>query len=235
MKVFKLILLLFFFSLMSFSAQEINQFDAEGKRHGIWRKNFDGTKVLRYEGAFLHGKEIGVFKFYKNIKNKAILTATKAFNEHDGKAYVKFLASNGKVISEGTMEGKTYIGTWKYYQKNSEKLLTLETYNTSGQLTGERFIYYPNGQIAEQQNYTNGMLDGVSKWYSEKNVVLKEYNYVNGELHGMSKYYSPKGELITEGAYKRGKKEGIWKFYENGKLIEEKDFTYKPKYIKKTP
>lgn len=226
---------LFFIVTVNVFSQNINQFDAEGKRHGIWRKNFDDTKVLRYEGEFLHGKEIGVFKFYTNIKNKAILTATKAFNEHDDSAYVKFLASNGKVISEGTMNGKTYIGPWKYYQKNSDKLLTLEAYNASGQLTGERLVYYPNGQIAEQQNYTNGKLDGVSKWYSENNVVLKEYNYVNGELHGMSKFYNPKGELITEGEYKRGKKEGIWKFYENGKLTEEKDLSYKPKYIKKTP
>ncbi|GAA4811809.1 toxin-antitoxin system YwqK family antitoxin [Litoribaculum gwangyangense] len=235
MKFLNIGLLIFLWNITFVLAQDINQFDTQGKRHGIWQKKFDGTKVIRYEGEFLHGKEIGVFKFYKNIKNKAVLTATKEFNENDNIAYVKFLASNGKVISEGKMNGKTYIGTWKYYQKNSDKLLTLEEYNGNGQLVGKRLVYYPNGQIAEEQNYTDGKLNGVSKWFSEKNIVLKEYYYVNGELHGMSKFYNSKGELITEGEYKRGKKDGMWKFYENGKLIEEKDFTYKPKYIKKTP
>jgi len=220
---------------MLVSSQEINQLDASGKYHGIWKKNFDNTNVLRYEGEFLHGKEIGLFKFYKNIKNKAVLTATKEFNETNNKAYVKFLASTGKVISEGQMDGKKYIGEWKYYQKTNNNLLILEYYRDSGVLIGERIVNYPNGQIAEKQFYKNGKLDGISTVYSDKNVVLSEVVYVNGELHGNSRYYTPKGEMVAEGAYKNGKKDGIWKYYEDGKLTEEKDFTYIPKYIKKTP
>ncbi|MFD2289944.1 toxin-antitoxin system YwqK family antitoxin [Mariniflexile gromovii] len=226
--------LLFFIGLSTMvSAQEINQLDANGKNHGIWKKNFEGTNIPRYEGEFLHGKEIGTFKFYKNIKKKAVLTATKEFNEKDSKAYVKFYASTGKVISEGQMDGKKYIGEWKYYQKTNNKLLTLEHYNDSGILHGERIVYYPNGQIAEKQTYKDGKLEGVSVVYSEKNVVLSEVIYVNGELHGYSKYYSPKGELVAEGLYKKDKKDGIWKYYKDGKLTEEKDFSYIPKYIKK--
>ena len=224
--------ILFFITSFGYS-QSVNQFDADGKRHGIWKKNFDKTNVLRYEGEFFHGKEIGVFKFYKSINKKAVLTASKQFNKQDNKAEVKFFTSKGKVISEGRLNGKTYVGTWKYYQQRSNKLLTIEHYDDLGKLHGERFVYYKNGQVAEKQNYVAGKLDGVSVWYSLNNVVLKEFLYVNGELHGPSKYYNPKGELITEGQYKRGKKHGVWKFYENQKLMNEKDFTYKPKYIKK--
>jgi antitoxin component YwqK of YwqJK toxin-antitoxin module len=125
------------------------------------------------------------------------------------------------------------IGTWKYYQKKSDTLLILEHFDDLGSLEGKRFVYYDNGQIAEEQNYKKGKLDGVSKGYSEEQTVLKEFIYVNGELHGVSKYYNPKGELLVEGQYKRGKKNGIWKYYQNGKLKEEKDFTYMPKYINK--
>jgi len=221
-----------FITSISF-AQSINQLDANGKRHGIWKKTFEGTNVLRYEGEFLHGKEIGLFKFYKNIKKKAVLAATKQFNKNDNKTYVKFVSSKSKLISEGQMDGKTYIGEWKYYQKRNDNLLTLEHYNNKGILEGDRFVYYENGQIAEKQFYINGKLEGASVWYSEKGIVLKAFVYVNGELHGVSKYYSSEGELITEGQYKKGKKHGIWKYYENGELINEKDFTYKPKYIKK--
>jgi len=224
--------IILFITTLTF-AQNTNQFDANGKRHGIWKKTYEGTDVLRYEGEFYHGKEIGLFKFYKNIRKKAVLTATKKFNKTDNLAYVTFLSSKGKLISEGQMDGKTYIGEWKYYQKRNDNLLTLEHYNSEGILDGERFVYYENGQIAEKQFYKNGKLDGASVWYSEKNIVLKEFIYVKGELHGASKYYNPKGELITEGQYKKGKKHGIWKYYENGELIDEKDFTYKPKYIKK--
>lgn len=228
---YSFIFFLMFSSLLF--AQSINQFDANGKRDGIWKKNFESTKVLRYEGQFNHGKEIGLFKFYKHYKNKAILSATKLFNETNNIVEVTFLASNGKVISEGKMDGKTYIGTWKYYQKNSEQLLTIENYNDKGELIGERLVYYPSGQLAEKKTYSNGKLQGESFSLSERNVVLKTYIYENGELHGAAKFYNPKGELLTEGQYKRDKKHGVWKYYENGELVKEKDFTYKPKYIKK--
>ncbi|TGV00815.1 toxin-antitoxin system YwqK family antitoxin [Flavivirga rizhaonensis] len=230
-KVIVSLIVLFVFNF-GFS-QNINQFDEYGKRHGIWKKTFKNTNVLRYEGEFLHGKEIGVFKFYKNIRKKPVLTATRTFNENDNKTYVKFFATRGKVISEGTMDGKLYTGEWKYYQKNSDKLLTLEHYNDKGNLDGERFVYYPNGQIAEKQNYVDGKLDGVSTWYSTNNVVLKTYVYVDGELHGESKFYNSKGELIAEGRYKHEKKHGIWKYYENGKLKDEKNFSPEGKYKKK--
>ena len=121
------------------------------------------------------------------------------------------------------------------YQKNSDKLLTLEHYNNQGELVGDRLVYYPNGRIAEKQYYINGKLNDACLWYSEKNVVLKSFFYEKGELHGDAKFYNPKGELVSEGQYKRGKKDGLWKYYEKGDLIKEKDFTYKPKYIKKTP
>lgn len=232
-RIFSLIVLTLTCNLVL--AQDINTFDENGKRHGSWKKNFDGTNITRYEGQFYHGKEIGLFKFYKNYKNKAILTATKLFNENDNISEVKFLASNGRIISEGKMNGKIYIGTWKYYQKNSDQLLTVEYYNDEGLLNGERFVYYPNGQVAEKKSYINGKLNGVSMWYSVKGVVLKSFIYENDELHGEAKFYNPKGELVTQGQYKRGKKDGVWENFENGKIVTEKDFSYKPKYIKKTP
>ncbi|PTM08293.1 MAG: preprotein translocase YidC [Bacteroidetes bacterium] len=214
------------------SAQNINQNDAHGNRHGIWKKNFDGTQQVRYEGEFDHGKEIGLFKFYKLIKKKSVLSATKLFNANDTSAEVKFLTSRGKIISEGKMVGKNYVGIWTYYHKNSEKIMTIETYDDNGVLQGDRLVYYDNGQLAEKANYVDGKIEGLSEVYSLKSVVLKSFIYVNGELHGPSKSFNGKGELLSEGQYKRGKKTGIWKFYENNKLTEEKNFTYVPKLKK---
>lgn len=213
-------------------AQDINQFDTNGKRHGIWKKNFEGTNLPRYDGEFDHGKEIGLFKFYKIEGSKSVLAATKQFNNNNS-VTVKFFDSDGRLISEGSMRGKLYLGTWNYYQGKDKKLLIQEHYDDNGNLHGERLVYYKSGKIAEKQNYSHGKLDGLSIWYTENESILKEFNYSNDELHGISKYYNPKGELITEGNYKNGKKDGVWKFYENGKLADKKDFTYVPKYIKK--
>ena len=234
MKFIKLSTLLFFASTLVLSAQSINKLDSAGKRDGVWKKNFESTDIIRYQGEFLHGKEIGEFKFYKNVRGKAVLSATKLFNKDNNIAKVVFLASNGKVISEGEMDGKIYIGTWKYYQKSNNNLLILENFDNSGHLVGERLVFYTNGEIAQREHYNAGKLNGESFWYSENKVVLKSYVYEKGELHGPAKIYNGKGELLIEGQYKRDKKHGVWKYYDNGKLTEEKDFTYVPKYVKKT-
>lgn len=226
-------LIILFFISTSIFAQDINQFDVNGKRHGIWKKTFKATNQVRYLGEFIHGKEIGLFKFYKLIKKKSILTATKQFNENDNTAYVKFLSSGGKVISEGKMNGKIYVGKWTYYHKNSTKIMTDESYDIDGKLHGKRFVYYENGQIAEEANYISGSLERSSKWYSRKGVVVKAFIYENNELHGIAKYYDEEGVILAEGQYKRDKKTGVWKYYSNGKLVKEKDFTYIPKYKKK--
>ncbi len=215
-------------------AQNINQLDANGARHGVWEKKFKNTNLIRYQGQFNHGKEVGLFKFYKRYKNKSVLSATKLFNANDNVAEVHFLDVYGKVISEGRMHGKTYVGTWKYYQNNTNLLLTLERYDDNGELNGERVVYYPNGTVvAEKQNYNNGKLQGKSFSFAKNGQVVKIYNYQNGLLQGKAQFFNTKGDLLSEGQYKNDKKDGVWKHYEDGKLVNEKDYTYVPKYIKK--
>lgn len=220
----------FFMILLTFICVNVtaqgakNQHDENGERHGLWKKNFENTKHVRYEGHFEHGKEVGLFKFYKLFRGRSVLSATKDF-QADGTAIVTFLSSRGKVISEGRMKGKLYIGEWKYYHKNSKILMTIETYNEQGLLNGEKKVFYKDGQVAEVLHYVNGILDGDSKYYANNGTLVKSYVYVNDQLHGPSKHFDADGNLEVEGHYKNGKKHGVWKYYSNGKLVRKKDFT----------
>ncbi|KAA1247830.1 toxin-antitoxin system YwqK family antitoxin [Aquimarina sp. RZ0] len=216
--------LFYIFIISSFTsfAQEYNAFDKNGKRHGKWQKKYENTDQLRYEGTFEHGKEIGEFKFYKP-KGGTKPTAIKLFSKNTDTADVKYFTNNGKVISEGKMIGKERVGVWKYYHKNSSKVMMKEEY-VSGKLTGEQLTYFENGQLTEKTSYNHGKKHGKSMMYSEKGIMIKEFTYENDKLHGPTKYYDTKGKLEIEGFYKRGRKDGLWKYYENGKLSEEKVF-----------
>ena len=218
---------------MSYAQDVVNQFDEEGRRHGIWKKYYDKTDQLRYEGRFDHGKEVDTFKFYTLDHKKSVLSALKVFNPDNDKASVKFLSSKGKLISEGTIDGRLYTGKWIYYHNKSDAILSIEYYNETGNLEGEKVVFYPNGQIAEKSNYKDGKLEGSSKWYSEKGVLIKDFLYENDELHGLSKYYDADGVLLAEGQYQKGRKHGIWNYYEDGKLKESKDHTRRSKNPKK--
>ena len=123
--------ILFFSILLSVSTvisqSKTNQLDNNGKHHGIWKKNFDNSDQLRYEGEFNHGKEIGVFKFYcSDCKSKP--TIVKIFNEKDNVAEVKYYTKKGKLVSEGKIQGKLRIGEWLYYHKKSKGVMTKEYY-----------------------------------------------------------------------------------------------------------
>jgi len=228
----KLIAVLFFIYTLTLSiyAQSIvNGYDSHDKRHGIWKKNFKNTNQPRYEGQFSHGKEIGSFKYYKLKNGKSVLSATKEFNANNDEADVKFFASTGKLISEGKMDGKNYVGEWIFYHNKSNAVMSKEYYNERGNLEGKKTIYYPNGQVAEISHYKNGKLNGANLIYSQDGTLLKSFNFEDDELHGKAKYYDTTGELIAEGVYQRDRKHGVWNYYKNGKLVKTKDHTRRSK------
>tara|TARA_B100000809_G_C15138940_1_gene532023 strand:+ start:1403 stop:2083 length:681 start_codon:yes stop_codon:yes gene_type:complete len=222
--------ILFLFSFIistsvGFSQNEINKLDSQGKRHGIWKKNFTDSEQVRYEGEFDHGKEIGVFKFYCE-ECETTPSMTKLFNENDVISEVKYFSEKGKLISEGNMKGKVRIGLWIYYHNGTKIIMTNENYN-NGELNGKKSTFYKTNVLAEEINYSNGIKEGKNIYYSLTGIILKNLNYLNNELQGEAKYYDALGNIVLEGAYKNGKKNGVWKTYEEGVFVKEEFF---PKY-----
>jgi len=161
------------------------------------------------------------------------LSAIKVFNEKDSIADVTFLASTKKVISEGKMNGKRFIGTWTFYHKNSSAKMIVENYNENGLLEGERFVYFKNGLVAESAHYKNGLLHGESKWFSEKNVLLRHTHYKDDHLEGKTINYDANGNITSEGNYIKSQKKGIWKYYKDGELTKKIDHTTQEVLYKK--
>lgn len=216
---------LFLSTSLMFSQKEINQFDEAGKRHGVWKKYYDETDQLRYEGTFEHGKEVGEFKFYcEDCKDKP--NAILRYNKRDHIADVQYLDKKGKVISEGKMENQKRIGKWKYYHPNSDLLMSEENYS-NGILDGMTITYYPNGRKTEEIEYKNGAQNGIHNYYSEEGILIKKLKYEDDQLHGPAFYYDAQGQLTIEGFYKHGKKDKTWKYYENGEVVLEEEYPMK--------
>lgn len=206
-------------SSITIFGQEYNGFDSDGKRHGKWKKRYENTEKIRYEGTFEHGKEVGEFKFYK-LSSEGQPTAIKLFSKNDDTVRVKYFTSKGKILSEGGMIGKNRVGKWIYYHQNSKKIM-MEEFYTDGKLNGDQLTYFDNGKLTEKTTFVNGKREGHRFVYSEEGIVFKKFTYENDQLHGLTQYYDTKGNLIIEGNYKRDRKNGIWKYYKDGKLDEQ--------------
>lgn len=215
----KNVILLFFLTFSVIAQEKINQFDAQGNRHGLWKGTHKESGRARYEGAFNHGKEIGVFKYFDDTK-AGTLIATRDFSKGDGSCYAVFFDQKGYTVSEGRLLNKIPEGQWKYYHFESKSIMNIEFYK-KGTLDGNKKVFYPNGTIAEETNYKLGVKNGLAKTFSDKGKLIDEHVYKNGQFNGLASYYDGNGNKLYEGTYKEGKRVGIWKFYDNNKVINE--------------
>lgn len=219
-------LFLLLFQMLLLSGQtSTNQFDENGKRHGVWRKYYNNNRV-RYTGTFDHGKEVGVFKFYSasNSENPVII---KKYNDSD-LADVRFYTPSGVLESEGKMRGKEREGKWLYYHEDGKSIMSEENY-ADGKLDGEYRTFYPSGEPTEIAYYKNGLLHGNYKKYSIKGFLYQDFNYSEGKLNGMAIYYSRKtGDLIKKGPFKDDQRVGTWENYVDGELVSTEQPALKP-------
>lgn len=209
-------------SLSTFCIAQSNQTDENGKKHGYWKANFEGTTNPKFEGTFEHGKETGEFKFYK----KGFYdhpTAIMNFAETNDSVSVTYYTQKGKPISKGKMVDRKREGEWEYYHQESDTIMMTEVYKNDT-LNGLQKTYYTNGQLAEETNYVAGEKHGASSIYADNGTVTKQLNYINGELHGSATYFTPKGVKTIEGTYTEGRKSGKWKYYTDGQLEREEDY-----------
>ena len=220
--LFLIVITVFYFSTTLFSQSDFNKLDENGNKNGVWKGIYEESKRPRYEGAFEHGKEIGLFSYFDDTKSRTII-ATREFNSKDNSAYTIFYDQNKNKVSEGKVINKLHEGAWTYYHKASAIIMTLENYK-NGKLEGLKTINFPSGNVAELTNYKNGIREGVYKKIAENGVILEESTYLNGELNGTSTFKAPDGLVVAKGMFKQGKKVGIWLFYENGKIVSKDNF-----------
>ena len=209
---------------------DVNKLDEKGLKHGVWKGTYPESKRPRYEGTFDHGKEIGTFTYYDDTKAKSVI-ATREFNPQDHSVYTIFYDQAKNKVSEGKEINKIYEGQWKYYHQASPQIMNIENYK-NGKLEGIRKVFYPDGTLAEEANYTNGVRNGLYKSYSVSKVVLEESNYKNGQYDGKAIYRESTGNMASQGIYVNGKKRGIWQFYKNGKLDKEVNMSKVKKLVK---
>jgi len=206
------------------SAQEINQFDAQNKRHGKWMKKYEGTNQVRYKGQFEHGKEVGEFQFFHKQPKGKHASCIKEFTVDSDVAKVKYYSTYGLLLEEGKMKGKQRIGKWIAYDRKTKAKVTEENY-VNGKLDGEIKSFYNDGKILKIETYKAGSKSGKIVMYAPNGKVVSQENFLNGRKDGAFVKYDKVGKKMLEGKYKMGKPQGIWKYYKNGKLTKTKDYT----------
>ena len=196
-------------------AQPVNQNDAQGKKHGVWKKYHDNGK-LRYQGQFDHGKEVGAFTFYFPTGD---IKAINKFRGKSGVAYSYQFGGDSILAAEGKYINSKRDSIWTFYDIDGN-LVARESYKNDKK-NGESITYFPSGRKAEVVTYVNGVKQGDWLQFYESGKPKTKAKYVNGKLQGEVLYYESTGRVRTKGQYVKGLMDGNWYFFNDVNKIEK--------------
>lgn len=215
MKNFAILLLCFAFSAAQ-AQEETNQTDAQGRKHGVWKKYYDNDQ-LRYEGRFNHGVEVDTFRFYFEDGN----LRAKNYFRNKNVVYSWQYGGDSQLAAEGKYVNMKRDSVWTFYDMEGN-VLSRESYKNDLR-NGESVTYFDNGKKAEVLHYENGRREGEWRQNYETGKPKAKGNYLNDMLEGEVTYFHPNGKPRMRGNYRKGKMHGIWYFLDEFMQVEKKE------------
>lgn len=204
-----------FFVLLStvVHAQEFNQSDEQGRKQGEWKKFYESSRSLFYEGQFKDDHPIGEFRHY--YKNGALRSITA----HKGDlAFAKVFNEKGLLISEGRFKNMLKDSTWVFYNAHGD---TLQLVNyKEGKKTGQEITFFDNGKTASVYFFIADIENGPFETFFASGLLESKGFYLNGLLDDSLKHYYENGQLMYSGNYRQGLKNGRWDYYHSDGLIK---------------
>jgi antitoxin component YwqK of YwqJK toxin-antitoxin module len=212
-KVFFGVLLGVSMSIALFSQEQVapNRIDEQGRKQGPWKKFYESTKAVFYEGQFVDDKQVGEFRHY--YKNGALRSVT---NHKHPYAQATVYDQKGTVISQGRFKDKLKDSTWVFF--NHKGALIQKVSYAQGKKNGVEETFFENGQLASRKIYINDVENGPFETYFKNGSKESIGHYLNGLFDDSIRYYYENGNTLLVGLYRLGIKEGKWWYYhESGK------------------
>ena len=206
----------FFFYIFLFTASvyaaaqvnEVNQYDSEGRKTGVWDTFYENGK-LKSHATFKEGHPVGeLLKYYPG----GILKTKMFFDQSGRTSYVKIYYETGELAAEGKFIDQLKDSIWNYYSSYDKRKAIAENY-LEGKKNGENYKYYPNGKISEYIEWKNDIKDGKWEQYFENGQIRLTGTYTSGMLTGSFISYNSDGSLSVTGSYTDGLMDGKWDYF----------------------
>jgi antitoxin component YwqK of YwqJK toxin-antitoxin module len=233
---FKILIILLLAAPLSWS-QSVNQKDTQGRKQGVWQKNYPKSRAFEYKGQFKDDKPVGTFYYYYvSSKKKAIIV----HDEKTGRSTAVMYHENGVLMAKGIFRNQEKDSIWEYYGP-SGRISTKESYS-NGKLNGNQIVYYvfedPSDRrmiVAKVTPYVMGIINGDVIEYFDTGVIKSKVTYVKGKKEGVGVINHPNGKVMMTERYKGGIQHG-WQsahnesgvetgkvYYRSGKRIQGKE------------
>ncbi len=129
-----------------------------------------------------------VYKYYSREGKRELLSydtyTTKRLTRKTGAS--KSWTLTGFLLEEGNYQNNLREGTWNYYHHGSSTLMRKCTYQ-EGQLNGQEFNYFENGDLSSEYTYVDGKKNGVFVSYNEDGSIKEQGEYQDDVFVGVRK------------------------------------------------
>lgn len=244
-----------------------------GNKTGEWiTKSADGTTLAKvnYANDKKDGPAVAYYRngkvehecSYRNDINVGWYTSyfengqveVKKEYEEDGISsynYEKYL-STGQLLMSIKVQDNKFIKTLNYWENGNLK--GEKTTDLQEHLAGPQKLYFENGKLQSDENYTNGLKSGLCIYYNNdgskkqvsnfklvdnksvrhgeyqlfnfNGVCLKECWYNNDKLNGLCKEFYDSGSIKKEANYKMDEYNGdVKEYFEDGLLKNHEIYT----------
>ncbi|NNC83206.1 MAG: hypothetical protein HKN79_06485 [Flavobacteriales bacterium] len=210
-------------------AQEMNVMDEAGRKQGPWKKYYEESTSVFYEGSFKDDQPVDTFTyFYRDGSIKGLMVYLSSELVEATTYYPK----SGQVMAMGRYIDQKKDSTWKYYTQ-AGILSSVEQYER-GAKEGEEFVYFENGEIAESTTHKDGLRNGPWQQKYDNGQVKVSGTFINDELEGPINYFFDNGAKEIIGKFKDGLREGTWMYfnsdgsvryqavYRSGEIVKER-------------
>ncbi|MBM78024.1 MAG: hypothetical protein CL846_06040 [Crocinitomicaceae bacterium] len=202
--------------------EEINRYDSDLKKHGIWKTFYPNNKI-KSKQTFFHGELNGATKIYnKNGGVSIVVNDQKKEEKNKIKTKISKTKNKEGFTIKGVIKNNIKNGLFKVYDENN-KIIKKEFYkndtivfsgfvDTLGAKNGLWIYYYQNGEIKKQGHFDNNKKKGEWVFYYRNKVIEQKGNYINGKPEGLWTWWYENEKIRRKEEYRRGKV--------NGKVIE---------------
>lgn len=163
---------------------------------------------IKFEGAFLEDKPVGIHK------------------EYDEQGHVKIAkeyTSEGEFLGQGLFDnnGKR-TGLWKLYDDFNSYYFGEGNY-VDGKQDGKWIFYYKNGNVELEGYYSEGKPDREWIWTYENGATKRKENFIYGKREGEYAEYDSVGNLILAGQYFDDARKDEWIIYV-GEIVQRGNY-----------
>jgi antitoxin component YwqK of YwqJK toxin-antitoxin module len=213
----RIITLLYFKKGNLIRKQNINRFDQQEQKQGLWM-SFHKNGQKSKEGPYLNDLKNGYWKFYKPDGN--LIRVEKWVNGElqEGATEV------AKVEVRREIDPKTGAVIFKGAYQNGEATGVHREYNTEGEVIAAR-VYDQGIKLYEGIIDDQGRKQGPWKVFYRDGNLKAEGSYKNDLKVGQWRYYFPNGQIEQQGNYLAGNPDGFWSwFYADGQTLREEEY-----------